>query len=196
MHTKSTPYLLFIWLLLGSFTNLQAIGQEREITGQVRDAQTNETLAGATVAVVGSQAQKATDPSGNFRLQVDEDNQTLTVSYVGYETQRLEAVENNLQILLQPVSKDMEEIVVVAYGTSRRSSITGSVSTINNEQIENRQVSSLSKALEGQVPRLQSVSSSGQPGTDAAIRIRGIGSINASSEPFTSWTAIPIQATS
>src|SRR5690606_16016419 len=111
-------------------------------------------------------------------------NQTLTVSYVGYETQRLEAVENNLQILLQPVSKDMEEIVVVAYGTSRRSSITGSVSTINNEQIENRQVSSLSKALEGQVPGLQSVSSSGQPGTDAAIRIRGIGSINASSEPL------------
>lgn len=184
MHTKSTPYLLFIWLLLGSFTNLQAIGQEREITGQVRDAQTNETLAGATVAVVGSQAQTATDPSGNFRLQVDENNQTLTVSYVGYETQRLEAVENNLQILLQPVSKDMEEIVVVAYGTSRRSSITGSVSTINNEQIENRQVSSLSKALEGQVPGLQSVSSSGQPGTDAAIRIRGIGSINASSEPL------------
>src|SRR5690606_31935606 len=80
--------------------------------------------------------------------------------------------------------KDMEEIVVVAYGTSKRANITGSVSTINNKQLENRQVSSLSKALEGQVPGLQSVSSSGQPGTDANIRIRGIGSINASSAPL------------
>src|SRR5690606_33012885 len=105
-------------------------------------------------------------------------------TYIGYQTQQVPANTENIDISLSPASKDMEEIVVVAYGTSKRANITGSVSTINNKQLENRQVSSLSKALEGQVPGLQSVSSSGQPGTDANIRIRGIGSINASSAPL------------
>ena len=85
---------------------------------------------------------------------------------------------------LKPSSTDLEEVVVVAYGTAKRTNITGSVSTVSSKAIENRQVSNITKALEGQVPGLQSVASSGQPGTEAAIRIRGIGSINASSAPL------------
>lgn len=184
MHTKSIHYALSILLLIGLIGQLRAHAQQREITGQVRDAQTDEFLSGATVVVDGGQNQTITDQSGSFQIRLENGDETLVISYVGYETQRLKPDKNVMNIHLQPTSKDMEEVVVVAYGTSRRSSITGSVSTVNQKQLENRQVSSLSKALEGQVPGLQSVSSSGQPGTDAAIRIRGIGSINASSEPL------------
>ncbi|MGO1595133.1 MAG: SusC/RagA family TonB-linked outer membrane protein [Sphingobacterium sp.] len=184
MQTKSIHYAFSLLLFLGVSFNLNANAQQREITGQVRDAQNNEILAGATVAVEGRQSQTSTDQSGNFQITLEGPDETLIISYVGYQSERIRPDNDHLEVLLQSASKDMEEIVVVAYGTSRRSSITGSVSTINNEQIENRQVASLSKALEGQVPGLQSVSSSGQPGTDAGIRIRGIGSINASSEPL------------
>ncbi|MGO1787311.1 MAG: carboxypeptidase-like regulatory domain-containing protein, partial [Sphingobacterium sp.] len=172
MQTKSIHYAFSLLLFLGVSFSLNANAQQREITGRVRDAQNNEILAGATVAVEGRQSQTSTDQSGNFQIALAGPDETLIISYVGYQSERVRPDTDHLEVLLQPASKDMEEIVVVAYGTSRRSSITGSVSTINNEQIENRQVASLSKALEGQVPGLQSVSSSGQPGTDAGIRIR------------------------
>ncbi|ULT27118.1 TonB-dependent receptor plug domain-containing protein [Sphingobacterium sp. E70] len=105
-------------------------------------------------------------------------------SFIGYESQQLRATGGTISLALKPSSTDLEEVVVVAYGTSKRSNITGSVSTVSSKAIENRQVSNITKALEGQVPGLQSVASSGQPGTEATIRIRGIGSINASSAPL------------
>ncbi|HJT74023.1 MAG TPA: TonB-dependent receptor, partial [Chitinophaga sp.] len=90
---------------------------------------------------------------------------------------------------------DIDEVVVVAYGTAKRASYTGSVSQIKKEQIQNLQVSSVSKALQGQVPGLQSTSPSGQPGSDATIRIRGIGSINASSAPLYVVDGVPYGGT-
>src|SRR5690606_3745394 len=122
--------------------------------------------------------------SGRYSLEVDDSAVELIFSYLGYDTQRLPLTSSTIDVSMQVSSKDLDEVVVVAYGTSRRGNITGSVSTINNKQLENRQVSDISKALEGQVPGLQSVASSGQPGTGATIRIRGMGSINASADPL------------
>ncbi|MCW3162145.1 SusC/RagA family TonB-linked outer membrane protein [Chryseobacterium oryctis] len=87
--------------------------------------------------------------------------------------------------------KDIDEVVVVAYGKAKKTSYTGSVSTISNEKINNRPVTNITKALEGQVPGLQAVSSSGQPGSVASVRIRGIGSVSASSDPLYVVDGIP-----
>ena len=87
--------------------------------------------------------------------------------------------------------KEIDEVVVVAYGKAKRSSYTGSVATVSGSKIETRPITNITKALEGQVPGLQAVSASGQPGETAAIRIRGIGSISASSSPLYVVDGIP-----
>ncbi|WP_275152860.1 TonB-dependent receptor plug domain-containing protein, partial [Elizabethkingia meningoseptica] len=87
--------------------------------------------------------------------------------------------------------KEIDEVVVVAYGKAKRSSYTGSVATISSDKISSRPVTNITKALEGQVPGLQAVSSSGQPGSEATIRIRGVGSISASSAPLYVVDGIP-----
>ncbi|SMG28480.1 SusC/RagA family TonB-linked outer membrane protein [Sphingobacterium psychroaquaticum] len=174
---------LFPVLLLLITTN-SALAQQRVIQGTVIDASSQKPLAGVNVQITGQRQSAVTSTDGTYRVTTDLSNGTLEFSYIGYETARIPLSSTNFDIGLNIASKDLGEVVVVAYGTSRKDNITGSISTINNKQIENRQVSSISKALEGQVPGLQSVSASGQPGTDATIRIRGIGSINASAAPL------------
>lgn len=170
-------------LTVSSMSQLQA--QQRNVQGKVTDATTGKALSGVNVVFSGQTRGTTTNVNGEFTLPVQQvTDAIIEFSYIGYETQKVKADGANLTVALQVTSQNLDEVVVVAYGTSKRANITGSVSTINSKAIENRQVSSISKALEGQVPGLQSVASSGQPGTDAAIRIRGIGSINASSSPL------------
>lgn len=173
--------LLFASLLLA---NQHAYAQTTKVQGTVTDAFNQEPLPGVNVSVLGGTVSAYTDQNGQFTLEIPGGAEKLRFSYVGYEPQEAALDGSKLSIALKPASNDLNEVVVVAYGTANRSSFTGSVATISQEKIANRQVSSISKALEGQVPGLQSVSSSGQPGTDADIRIRGIGSINASSAPL------------
>ncbi|AIM38137.1 membrane protein [Sphingobacterium sp. ML3W] len=182
LTNKYFPLLATV-LTVSSMSHLHA--QQRNVQGRVTDAVTGKPLAAVSVQVSGQSSGTTTNQNGEFTLQSPTSTDALIeFSYIGYETQRVKADGANLSIALQITSQNLDEVVVVAYGTSKRSNITGSVSTISSKAIENRQVSSISKALEGQIPGLQSVASSGQPGTDAAIRIRGIGSINASSAPL------------
>lgn len=176
-------YFLSPLLLLLSMAISPVYAQQASVSGQVLDAVSGRALSGVSVSVVGSNESTLTDLQGVFKLTVTS-NGSLQFSYVGYETQRVSQSRSPLYIHMNVSSRDIEEVVVVAYGTSKRDHITGSVSTVQSKEIENRQVASISKALEGQVPGLQSVAPSGQPGTDADIRIRGIGSINASSAPL------------
>lgn len=184
MQKRTKLIYVLLTLVFSVLGTSFAEAQQRVIRGQVLDAITKNGLSGVNVQVVGQSQIANTDGDGKFIVYGNGAEVVLTVSYLGYESQRLTAGLQDLNISLIPASKDLEEVVVVAYGTSKRDNITGSVSTISSKAFENRQVSSLSKGLEGQVPGLQSVAASGQPGTDAAIRIRGIGSINASSAPL------------
>lgn len=152
--------------------------------GQIIDAENKQPLAGVTVQLVGHTKNAVTDISGRFEISSINESDEVEISYIGYQSIRIPVNQITGTIELQIASRDLDEVIVVAYGTNKRSSFTGSVSTISNKQLENRQVSNLSKAFEGQVPGLQSVAASGQPGTEASLRIRGIGSINASSAPL------------
>lgn len=170
-------------LMVLNAVNLWA--QERvTITGSVRDASNNEPLPGVTVAVVGSVLSAQSDENGRYRIPDQSLPVRLKFSYIGYQTVEREVSGPIADVELSLANNDLNEVVVVAYGTANRSSFTGSVSAISGEQIANRQVSSVSKAFEGLAPGIQSVAPSGQPGNDANIRIRGIGSINASSAPL------------
>ncbi|WP_223580676.1 SusC/RagA family TonB-linked outer membrane protein [Sphingobacterium sp. GVS05A] len=184
MHS-TFKYIPIVAVALSSASMNKLYAQQRSIQGKVTDATTGQSLAGVSVRISDQNKVTLTDAKGEFTISaLGKDAPLLDFSFIGYESQQLRATGGTISLALKPSSTDLEEVVVVAYGTSKRSNITGSVSTVSSKAIENRQVSNITKALEGQVPGLQSVASSGQPGTEATIRIRGIGSINASSAPL------------
>lgn len=107
----------------------------------------------------------------------------MTVSYVGMKSKEV-AIKATLSIVLDPDAENLDEVVVVAYGTAKKSSFTGSAANVTSKQIEKLQVSNVSRALEGAAPGVQVAMQSGQPGESATVRIRGIGSINSSANPL------------
>ncbi|WP_316821770.1 TonB-dependent receptor [Pedobacter gandavensis] len=156
-----------------------------KVSGTVIEKGTQLPLPGVSVLIKGSKVGTTTDNAGKFSLQLPKAQETLIFSFLGFHTQEIVANSGaNLKVSLADASNDLDEVVVVAYGTSKKRDITGAVSRINGDQLQNRQVSNITKALQGLAPGVQAVSSSGQPGTSATIRIRGIGSINASSSPL------------
>ena len=162
----------------------QAQNQSRVVTGQVISAADGEPLVGATVVPFGEGNGTATDADGKFSLSVSNNLREIQVSYVGMITKRAEITPGFMTISLESSDQQLEEVMVVAYGTAKKSSFTGAASTISSSTIEKLQVSNVSKALEGAAPGVQVAMQSGQPGTSATIRIRGIGSINSSSDPL------------
>ena len=175
------------------FVAFQASAQ-MQISGKVTNAETGEPIPGASI-VVKSQTTigTTTDMDGNYTLSgIPSDAETLVFSFVGMQEKEI-AINgrSTINVELAPSVQEMDEVIVTAYGTSKKSSFTGSADNIDNEEIENRNISTLSKGLEGSVPGLQVANSSGQPGEDAQIRIRGFGSINASSDPLYVVDGVP-----
>ena len=155
---------------------------QQVVRGQVTDAN-GEPLIGATIQPVGGGNGVATDVNGEFSLSLPYNVKTLKVSYVGYNTQEL-PVQPNMAITMSDSGTALDEVMVVAYGTAKKTSYTGSAEAVTNKKLELRPVTDATKALEGNVAGLQVVSGSGQPGSSPAIHIRGYGSINASSNPL------------
>ena len=158
------------------------------ITGSIKDARNGEALIGATVIVKNEKGKGAvTDVDGKFQLQTKKEVPlTLRVEYVGYRPLEVDVYdfEETVEITLIDNSNRLNEIVVVGYGTQKRTQLTGSVTTIKADIFENAPVPTLDGALGGQVAGLAVTASSGQPGADSHIRIRGGNSVNASNEPL------------
>ena len=156
--------------------------QTRQVTGKVVGSD-GASLGGATVTVVGSNVSTQTDASGNFAINVSP-GATLNVSVIGYVSQRVLVGNSSvLSIVLQADETDLEEVVVVAYGTQNKEAITGAVASVTAKDIEKRPVSSVTAVLEGAAPGLQVNNSYGEPGSSPNIRVRGFGSINGNSSP-------------
>ena len=177
MERKLTLILAFLFLSLG-------IGfAQTQVSGTVLSQDDNEPVVGATVQVVGSTVGVATDINGKFSLKMPEGKTMLRISYVGMEPIEVSA-RPNMRILLTSDKQALDEVIVVAYGSAKKSSFTGSAANVNSKELELRPVASATKALEGNVSGVQVTSGSGQPGSSPAIRVRGFGSINASSAPL------------
>lgn len=175
-----------IYLVLASlflFVEL-ALAQTR-VTGKVVTFEDNEPIIGASVQVVGAtNIGTITDVNGQFMLQVPEGKKTLRISYIGKETAEVAASSKPLSIQLRNDENALDEVVVVAYGTTKKSSFTGSASTVGSQSIEKRPITNVASILEGNASGIQVTSSIGQPGESPNIRIRGFGSINASNAPL------------
>ena len=183
---KKVTYLLFCLILgIGLATALST-----KVTGTVISADDNEPIIGASIVVKGTMVGTVTDFDGAFSLDVPSSAKTLVVSYVGMKTQEIE-VKSNLRILMQTDNQSLDEVVVVAYGTAKKESFTGSAEIIKNEKIEKRTVANVSKALDGLVAGVQTTSGSGQPGSGSSVVIRGFGSIKASQNPLYVVDGIP-----
>lgn len=183
--------LLLLVAFLGflSFT----VEAQKTITGTVEDIE-GDPLIGATVQVVGHPSVgTVTDFDGIFEIQLPDGANEIRISYVGFiaETVTIEDGETNVTIVMNSDSQLLDEVVVVAYGTSTKGSFTGSVGEVDRDLLEKRQVSNISNALTGAVAGVQVQNSNGQPGTSAKIKVRGIGSINAGSDPLYVVDGIP-----
>lgn len=155
-----------------------AIGMmaEKQISGVVLDSQ-EQPVIGASVMVKGTTNGTISDYDGEFLLTVSDDATTLVVSFVGMQTQEV-AIKERMIIVLHEATEMVQEIVVTGYGNVSKGSFAGSAQAVNAETIENKSPSEISKALAGEVAGVQVVTTSGQPGTNASIRIRGIGSMS------------------
>lgn len=155
---------------------------KRTITGQVNDA-SGMPVPGAVVMVVGQSGGTVTDGSGRFSMSASDGEVTLAVQCLGYveKTQLLSASADNIVMTIDEDALSIDETVVVGYGVQKKVNLTGAISTVSSENLENRTAPTLTHMLQGSVPGLNVTTSSGRPGNSASINIRGINSINGGS---------------
>ncbi len=157
--------------------------QTRQVSGTVKDAE-GKPLIGVSVIAKGTNRGTTTGVNGSYQIEVAS-NGTLTFTYVGYRSEDVDVTGRTaIDVVLHEDTQLVENVIVVAYGTAKKESFTGSAAVVKPENLEKRVVSNVTKALEGQVAGVQTTSGSGQPGSGATISIRGFGSITADSSPL------------
>ncbi|WP_280750981.1 MULTISPECIES: TonB-dependent receptor [unclassified Parabacteroides] len=160
------------------------LAQERQITGKVTSSEDGLPMIGVAVMDKQSMRGVATNADGEFSIRIDERTKSLQFSYVGYKTIEVPITGNSMTVVMDPDFVAIDEVMVVAYGTGKKSTFTGSATVVKSEALEKITTSNITQALQGQSSGVQVINSSGQPGDSGAILIRGIGSMNASSSPL------------
>ena len=171
---------------------LQLLAQTKTIKGEVTDAQNGEALIGATVMVEGEKGGTVTDFDGNFSLQVSSSAKKIKVSYIGYIDKVL-SVSDNMKVKLESDSKALADVVVIGYGTARKSDLTGSVATVKSKDFNKGLVSSPEQLINGKVSGVQIMSNSGSASAGSTIRVRGGASLNASNDPLIVLDGVPLE---
>ena len=171
---------------------LQLMAQTRTIIGEVTDAQNGEALIGATVMVEGEKGGTVTDFDGNFSLQVSSSAKKIKVSYIGYIDKVL-SISDNMKVKLESDSKALADVVVIGYGTARKSDLTGSVATVKSKDFNKGLVSSPEQLINGKVSGVQIMSNSGSASAGSTIRVRGGASLNASNDPLIVLDGVPLE---
>jgi TonB-linked SusC/RagA family outer membrane protein len=172
----------FICTIVISFFALQVMAQTK-ISGVITDAKDKAPLPGVSVILKGSNIGTVSDANGNYSIQVQNATDVLIFSYLGYTTQELRAGSGTLNVGLASQQNALSEVVVIGYGTSKKSDLTGAVTTVKAEQLLDRPVPNLSQALQGKVTGVDVSVNNTTPGAGAKVRIRGIGSINSNIDP-------------
>ena len=188
---KRKLMLLMTFLVIGiGLVNAQV----SKVTGTVTSEEDGLPVVGASVLVKGTTVGTVTDIDGNFTINnVPSPAKTLVVSFIGLESQEV-TIKPTVKVVLRSDSEQLDEVMVVAYGGATKRSFTGSATEIGGEQISLKNPTELSKALAGEVAGVQVMSTSGQPGSNASIRIRGLGSAYSSRSPLYVVDGIPFEA--
>ncbi len=162
---------------------INVFAQSLTVEGTVKD-ETGEPLIGATVIVQGQKSGVVANFDGRYVIQNVKQGAKLEFSYVGYQTQVVQVKGRHIDVVMQPDTKSLEEVVVIAYGQQKKVTITGAVSAVGGDELLKAPVASVANALQGKLPGLSVVQPSGMPGADEpTIRVRGVGSLN-SAEPL------------
>ncbi len=182
-------------LLLCTFALWSAFAsaQTHTVSGTIRDAAGNP-LPGVAVVVPGTTHGTVTDMDGRYTLKVD-GAKTLQASFIGYQTGEIDLASGSGDIVLFEDNKEMDEVVVVAYGSTRREAKTGAITTVRADEIADVPASSVDKMLSGKMAGVQITANSGQPGAATDIRVRGTSSINAGNNPLYVVDGVPILST-
>ena len=187
--TKQRSFLLVALLLMGC---LQLLAQTRTIKGEVTDAQNGDALIGATVMVEGGKNGTVTDFDGNFVLQVPSSAKKVKISYIGY-LDKVVTISDNMKVKLESDSQTLTDVVVIGYGTARKSDLTGSVATVKAKDFNKGLVSSPEQLINGKVSGVQIMSNSGSASAGSTIRVRGGASLNASNDPLIVLDGVPLE---
>ncbi len=201
LNLKKTICLMGLCSLFGVLSTPQAVAaptgvlssdevqQSKKVTGQVSDSE--GALIGATVMEKGTSNGVVTDVNGNFSINVNP-GATLVISYVGYVTQEIRVGnQGNLNVKLEAEGGNLNEVVVIGYGTQRREAVTGSVANVNGEKLNQIAATNAAQALQGRVAGVLMTQTSTQPGAEMQIRIRGQRSLSASNDPLIVLDGIP-----
>ena len=179
MEKRLTMILACLFLSIG-----MAMAQ-KAVTGTVVSQEDGQPIIGATIRVVGANVGAVTDADGKFSLSLPSGHNKLKVTYVGMVDQDVTVKGNSVRVVLAPDETNLDEVMVVAYGTAKKSAFTGSAAVVKSEDITKSSVANPVDALTGKVSGVQINTATGQPGQESfSIRIRGVSSINAGNDPL------------
>lgn len=180
MELKKLLSVFFV-LFLGIYSSF---AQQKTVRGTITTAEDGQPLPGASVIIEGTSRGTQTDFDGNFSIEASS-TETLVISYVGFKNLRKKiGSATQFSLALQADSESLDEVIVTAYGTTTKEAFTGSASVIKSEDLEQRVVTSPIAALEGSTTGVQFISASGQPGSSPSVIIRGVGTLNGSTDPL------------
>jgi len=191
---KNTYLIKYVFLLLFVFSASIVFAQTGVITGKVVD-EANQPLPGATVTVKGTQKGAGTDANGNFRLTGVSGTVTLHVTFVGYQSlEKVVNVSGNVTVNfnLLPTANDLNEVVVIGYGTEKKKDLTGSIATVTAKDFNTGDVTTPEQLIQGKVAGVSIISNDGSPGSGSQILIRGGASVNGSNQPLIVIDGVPL----
>ncbi|HSC37299.1 MAG TPA: carboxypeptidase-like regulatory domain-containing protein, partial [Chitinophagaceae bacterium] len=179
-------------LLCVLFTQVLS-AQNKTITGKITDLKDGSPVAGATVQAKGSKKGTSTQADGSFTLSVGPDVTTIVITSVGFEKQELDiSGKSTIDVVLVASNANLNEVVVVGYGTARRKDLTGAVSSVKAKDFNQGAISTPDQLLQNKVPGVEITANSGQPGAATTIKIRGNNSIRASNNPLYVIDGVPL----
>lgn len=188
LKTRMKKALSLLFLMF--FCSLSIMAQERTISGTVNDTK-GEPVIGATVMVKGTKIGTATDIDGKYTLLIPSNATTLHVSYIGMKEIEVSITGSIVDIIMEEDISNLDELVVIGYGTQRRRDLTGSVASVRGDDITVAPVTNVAQALQGKLPGVNVISQDGRPDAEISIRVRGGGSISQSNDPLVLIDGIP-----
>ncbi len=181
--------LFFICILIAGVQISNA--QVRSISGTVTSSEDGASIPGVSVLVKGTTIGTITNIDGFYQLQAPADAQTIVFSFVGMKNLEVTISGSTVNAVMEADILGLDEVVVVGYGTATRQSFVGSATSVKSENIQSKAISNVSQSLAGEVAGVRIINTSGQPGTDATIRIRGFGSVNGNRDPLIVLDGVP-----
>jgi TonB-linked SusC/RagA family outer membrane protein len=186
--------ILCLTLFKWTVPTLAQQAKERNVTGKITD-ENSEPMVGISILVVESAIATITDNNGEFSIRVPEGKSELRFSFIGYETTTVQIPANNVvSFQMKPQAKELDEIVVIGYGTQRKGDLTGSVANVSTKDFNKGIINSPEQLINGKISGVQVMSNSGSPTAGSTIRIRGGASLNASNDPLIVLDGVPLES--